>query len=44
VHCYFNDDSQSNKIENLLKGQIVTIKGKITGQVITIGVDDCILQ
>lgn len=44
VHCYFNDDSQSNKIANLSKGQIVTIKGKITGQVITIGVDDCILQ
>jgi len=44
VQCHFDDNSQSTKIANLSKGQIITIKGIVDGYFVSVSMDHCTIQ
>jgi cytoskeletal protein RodZ len=44
VSCYFDDNSQDDRIANLSKGQTITIKGTVGSNVVGVSIDDCTIQ
>lgn len=44
IQCFFKDQTEIDKVAGLSKGNSVTIKGKIDGKSMNVGVNDCTLQ
>lgn len=44
IQCFFNDDSEIDKIADLNEGDIITVRGKVSGKSMNVGVDKCILK
>lgn len=44
VQCFFDDEAEISKIENLSKGQQLTVIGTVDGKSINIGINDCIIK
>ena len=44
VQCFFDDEVEISKIENLSKGQQLTVVGTVDGNSMNIGINNCIIK
>lgn len=44
VQCFFDDEVEISKIENLSKGQQLTVVGTVDGKSMNIGINNCIIK
>lgn len=44
IQCFFKDESEIDKVSDLNEGDIITVKGKVDGKSMNVGVNDCIFK
>ncbi len=44
VQCFFEEQSEIDKVSNLKKGDTVTVQGKIDGKSMNVGVNNCTIK